>query len=91
MIKKLIVIGAVILTGCVAQPKQAYYPTDMKNFIPNCRLARNQIDSLQREIDDYLAYHQTVPVTLEDQRHFGRLKNNIWSLRSTCDARYLWS
>jgi uncharacterized lipoprotein YmbA len=89
MIKKIIIIGAVILTGCTTQPKQTYYPADMTNFIANCRQAHAQIDFLQREIDAYLAYHQTVPVTLEDQRYFGRLKNNIWSLRSTCNARYL--
>lgn len=90
MIKCLIVFSLVILTGCVSrQSEQSYYPADMTNFVANCRLAHSQIDFLQKEIDAYLDYHRTVPVALVDQRYYGKLKNNIWSLRSTCDQRYL--
>lgn len=89
MIKYLVPTVIIALVGCVSQTEKPYYPADMTNFVANCRQAKSQIDSLQREIDAYLAYHRTVPVTLEDQRYFGRLKNNIWSLRSTCDPRYL--
>jgi hypothetical protein len=52
-------------------------------------VAKIQIDSLQKQIDAYQAYHQTVTPTLEDRRYYGKLKNNLWSLRSTCDPKYL--
>lgn len=89
MLKHLIIFGTVILVGCASQPKPKYQPADMTNFIANCRVAKTQIDFLQRQIDAYVAYHQTVPPTVEDQRYYGKLKNNIWSLRSTCAAKYL--
>jgi ABC-type Zn uptake system ZnuABC Zn-binding protein ZnuA len=89
MIKKIVIIVSVMLAGCATRPERVYTPVNMNNFIANCRQAKSQIDFLQQEIDSYLAYHRTVPVTLEDQRYFGKLKNTIWSLRSTCDPRYL--
>lgn len=89
MIKHLIILGVLIVSGCATRPEQAYRPADMTNFVANCQQARSQIDFLQREIDAYLAYHKTVPVTLEDQRYFGKLKNNLWSLRSSCPQKFL--
>lgn len=89
MIKLLIILAAVSLVGCASKPQQQYQPADMTNFVANCRVAKSQIDFLQREIDAYLAYHRDVPVTLADQRYYGKLKNNIWALRSTCPAKYL--
>ena len=89
MVKHLIVLVALLVSGCATQPEKAYHPADMTNFIANCRQARGQIDFLQQEIDAYLTYHKTVPVTLEDQRYFGKLKNNLWSLRSTCPQKFL--
>ena len=79
----------VILVGCASQQQKKYQPVDMTNFIANCSQARSQADFLQKEIDAYLEYHKTVPVTLEDQRYFGKLKNNLWSLRSTCPQKFL--
>ena len=89
MLKQLILLGIVVLVGCASQPAKPYYPADMNNFIANCRQAKSQFDFLQQEIDAYLEYHRTVPVTLEDQRYFGKLKNNLWSLRSTCPQKFL--
>lgn len=89
MFKSLILVSGIFLIGCAGQPAKPYYPADMKNFVANCQQAKSQIDFLQREIDDYLEYHRTVPVTLEDQRYFGKLKNNIWSLRSSCSQKFL--
>ena len=90
MIRQFVIVGAVVLTGCASSPPaKPYYPADMTNFIASCQQAKSQIDFLQREIDAYLEYHKTVPVTLEDQRYFGRLKNNLWSLRSTCSQKFL--
>lgn len=89
MLKQLVIVGTVLLVGCASQPTPTYQKADMTNFIANCRVAKTQIDFLQKQIDAYVAYHQKVPPTLEDQRYYGKLKNNIWSLRSTCPAKYL--
>lgn len=89
MLKQLVIIGTVLLVGCASQPAPTYQRADMTNFIANCRVAKIQIDSLQKQIDAYNAYHQTVPPTLDDRRYYGKLKNNLWSLRSTCDPKYL--
>ena len=89
MLKHLVMIGAVILAGCASQPAPTYQRADMTNFVPNCKIAKIQIDFLQKQIDEYLVYWRTQTVTLDDQRYFGKLKNNLWSLRSTCSAKYL--
>jgi conjugal transfer/entry exclusion protein len=82
-------ITIAILAGCAGQPQRAYQSADLSRFVANCPQARSQIEFLNKEINAYLAYHATVPVTIEDQRYYGKLKNNIWSLRSTCNAQYL--
>ena len=79
----------VLLVGCAGQSAQPYHPVNMSYFVMNCRDAHRQIDFLSQEINSYLAYHDSHPITLEDQRYYGKLKNSIWALRSTCDARYL--
>lgn len=87
MLKLLIAIGVVVLAGCAAQAQSdtALKRADMQTFVPNCRIAQIQIDNLDRNINDYLEYFKTRTPTLEDRRYFGKLKNNIWSLRS-CSA-----
>jgi conjugal transfer/entry exclusion protein len=82
-------MAIVILTGCAGQLQQSYQPADMSNFVMNCRQAHYQIEFLSNQIDGYQVYHTTHPITKEDQRYYGKLKNSIWALRSTCDARYL--
>lgn len=89
MLKPLVILGAVVLVGCASQPAPTYQRVDMTNFVANCRVAKIQIDSLQKQIDEYNEYHRTNTPTLEDRRYYGRLKNNLWSLRSTCDPKYL--
>jgi len=92
MFKTVIVIGTVVLVGCAGQPRQSekpYQPADMKNFVAGCNLARSQIDFLTQKINEYNEYHRTHPITLEDRRYYGQLKNNLWSLRSTCSAKQL--
>ncbi len=89
MLKQLVMIGTVILVGCASQPAPTYQRADMTNFVPNCKIAKIQIDFLQKQIDEYLVYWRTQTVTLDDQRYFGKLKNNLWSLRSTCSTKYL--
>ena len=89
MLKTLMIVGTVALVGCAGQPRQSYQPADMKNFVASCSQARNQIDFLSQQIDEYNEYHKNQPITLEDRRYYSQLKNNLWSLRSTCSAKYL--
>ena len=84
MRKHLVILSIVSLVGCVAQPQQTYHPADMTNFVANCRVAQIQIDFLTQKINEYNEYYQNNPPTLEDRRYYGKLKNNLWSLRSTC-------
>lgn len=89
MLKQLIILSAVALIGCASQPEKNYYPADMTNFVANCRVAKTQIDFLNQKIAEYQEHFRNRTPTLEDQRYYGKLKNNIWSLRSTCSAKYL--
>lgn len=87
---KILFLTILLLAGCSVSPtKQTYYPPDMKNFVANCNLARSQIDYLNREITAYNEYFKNNPTTLEDRRAYGRMKNALWSLRSTCSAKFL--
>jgi hypothetical protein len=95
MIKYLVPMVVVALVGCVSQPERPYQPADLTDFIAACQYsngkpaAHGKIEYLQGLVDEYHEYHRTHPVTLEDRRYYGRLKNAIWSMRATCDARYL--
>ena len=83
------------MVGCASQTEQPYQPANLTAFVAACRYsdgrpaAHGKIDYLQRLVDEYLEYHKTHPITLEDRRYYGRLKNAIWSMRATCDAQYL--
>lgn len=87
MIKSLILLVGIALVGCASQPPKAYYPADMKNFVASCQQASSQIDFLQQKINEYNEYHRNNPPTLEDRRYYGKLKNNLWSLRSSCPPK----
>lgn len=89
MFKYLILVGIVTLGGCASQPEKKYYPPDMTNFVTSCKHARTQIDYLTKEINDYNEYFKNNPTTLEDRRTYGRMKNALWSLRSSCSAKQL--
>lgn len=89
MIKHLIILGTVVLVGCASQPEKKYYPPDMTNFVASCVQARTQIDYLTREINNYNEYYKDRPTTLESRRAYGRMKNALWSLRSSCSAKQL--
>jgi hypothetical protein len=89
MLKHLIIFSTVALVGCASQPEKKYYPPDMTNFIASCSQARTQIDYLTQEINNYNEYYKDRPTTLEDRRTYGRIKNAIWSLRSSCSAKQL--
>jgi uncharacterized lipoprotein YmbA len=89
VLKHLIIFSTVALVGCASQPERKYYPPDMKNFIASCAQARTQIDYLTKEINDYNEYYKDRPTTLEDRRAYGRMKNALWALRSSCSAKLL--
>jgi hypothetical protein len=87
MIKQLVWLVGILLVGCATGT--SYHPADMTNFVASCQQAKSQIDFLTVKIDEYNQYHQNNPPTLEDRRYYSKLKNNLWSLRSTCSAKYL--
>ena len=89
MIKYLIPSMVVALVGCAGKPQATYRPADMTTFVANCQQAKSQIDFLSQKINEYNEYHQSNPPTLEDRRYYGKLKNNLWSLRSTCPQKFL--
>jgi hypothetical protein len=91
MIKRSILFAGILLVGCAAQPtyQTSYQPADITNFVANCSDAKRQIDFLNVKIDEYNRYHQNNTPTLEDRRYYSKLKNNLWSLRSTCSVKYL--
>jgi outer membrane murein-binding lipoprotein Lpp len=89
MLKPVILLCTVILAGCASQPTQTYHTPNMKNFVANCNSAPSQIDYLSKEINAYNEHFKNRPTTLEDRRAYGRMKNALWSLRSTCSAKYL--
>ena len=89
MLKQFAILGVAALVGCASKPAPTYQRADMTNFIANCRVAKIQIDSLNQRIIEYQNYVRSNTPTLEDQRYYGKLKNNLWSLRSTCDPKYL--
>jgi len=82
-------LAVICMVGCASQPEKKYYPPDMVNFIASCAQARNQIDYLTKEINDYNEYYKDRPTTLEDRRVYGRMKNALWSLRSSCSTKQL--
>jgi uncharacterized lipoprotein YmbA len=89
MLKIVIVTVVVTLAGCASQAQSKYYPADMTNFIASCQQAKTQMDFLSQKINEYDEYHRTNPPTLEDRRYYSNLKNNLWSLRSSCPQKFL--
>jgi ABC-type uncharacterized transport system auxiliary subunit len=89
MLKHLVILATVTLVGCASQPEKQYYSPDMKNFVASCAHARTQIDYLTKEINNYNEYYKDRPTTLEDRRAYGRMKNALWSLRSSCSVKQL--
>jgi hypothetical protein len=79
-------LAVIFMVGCATQPEKTYYPPDMKNFVASCKHAQTQIDYLTKEINDYNEYYKDRPTTLEDRRAYGRMKNAVWALRSSCSA-----
>lgn len=84
--KKALFLVAFGLVGCATQTPQTFDRSDMAGFKLDCGQAKSQVAYLQTRIDAYNVYFQSRPTTLEDRRYYGKLKNSIWSLRSSCSA-----
>ena len=87
--KKLFFVCVIVLSGCATQAPQTFDRSDMVGFNPECGQAKSQVVYLQTRIDAYNAHFQSRPTTLEDRRYYSKLKNSIWSLRSSCSAKQL--
>ena len=87
MVKHLVILGTVImLAGCASRGPATFDQSDMVNWKNDCGRAQQQVEYLQASVNAYREYYKDHPITIEDQRYLGKLKNNLWSLRSSCSA-----
>ena len=86
VVKYLLLAIAIVLVGCATRPATPFDRNDMVGFKTDCARAQQQVDYLQSRINAYREYFKDIPPTLEDQRYMSKLKNNLWSLRSSCSA-----
>jgi hypothetical protein len=90
MIKPLVLVGVMALGGCANSLPPAPLPHyTMQNFVANCPDAKEQMALINNRLAEYQEYHKLQPYTLEDRRYYGRLKNALWALRSTCKPNQL--
>jgi hypothetical protein len=82
---KLAVVSTV-LVGCATKPAPTFTFTDLDNWQNDCGQAKRQSEYLQQRLDSYREYFKDHPITPQSQRYVGKLKNNLWSLRSSCSA-----
>jgi hypothetical protein len=82
---KLALVSAV-LVGCATKPAQPFTFTDLDNWQNDCGLAKRQSEYLQQRLNSYREYYKDHPITTESQKYLSKLKNNLWSLRSSCSA-----
>ena len=88
MFKELVLIGAIVLSGCASKSPVAPTPGlpyhMMDNFKADCLHAKYQMQFLEDKIAEYQQYHQTRPYTNADHVYHRKLKNALWGLRSSC-------
>jgi hypothetical protein len=87
-ISNLIKLGivSIVLVGCATRPAQPFTLTDLDNWQNDCGQAKRQSEYLQQRLDSYREYYKDHPITPQSQKYLGKLKNNLWSLRSSCSA-----
>ena len=81
-----LVAVSIMLVSCATKPAPTFTRTDLDGWKNDCGRARQQAEYLQNRINAYREYFKDHPITIEDQRYMGKLKNNLWSLRSSCSA-----
>jgi uncharacterized lipoprotein YmbA len=87
MIKALVIVGAIVLSGCASQTtQQGYDISDYNTFKIDCSRAREQAEYLQSKITGFHEYFRNRSTTLDERKYYTRLKNNLWSLRSSCSV-----
>jgi predicted translin family RNA/ssDNA-binding protein len=82
---KLIAVS-IMLVGCATKSAQPFAFTDLDNWQNDCGQAKRQVEYLQQRLDSYREYFKDHPITTQSQKYVGKLKNNLWSLRSSCSA-----
>ena len=85
--KILIPIISIMLAGCATPPPPKFDSSG--SAVPNCLTAKTQISYLEQQLAVFKTGRGTVPETDDDRKYIARIKNIIWSLRSTCPAAYL--
>lgn len=85
--KILIPIISIMIAGCATPPPPKFEP--LGSAVPNCLTAKTQIPYLEQQLAVFKTGRGTVPETDDDRKYIARIKNIIWSLRSTCPAAYL--
>jgi hypothetical protein len=85
----ILTVCALTLIGCASQPIQSGY--DISNYDTlrtDCGDARAQATYLKGRIDEFHVYFRANPgqLTQPYRQYYTRLKNNLWSLRSSCAA-----
>ena len=87
--KVLAVAATVVVTGCASQPTRVGYDiSDYDTFRTDCGRAQAQVAYLKGRIDEFHAVFGANPnqLTQPYRQYYTRLKNNLWSLRSSCSV-----
>ncbi len=85
--RQLLFCAVILLTGCATQPAQVGYDiSDYDTFRRDCARAQAQVTYLKTRIDEFHVYFRANPEQLTQpyRQYYTRLKNNLWSLRSSC-------
>lgn len=83
--KFLCVIMALTVVGCASQPTSTGFDkSDYDTMRPDCGQARNQAAYYESRIKEFHEYFRNRTPSVDDRKYYTRLKNNLWSLRSSC-------
>ena len=80
---------ALTLIGCASHPARPGYDiSDYNTLRTDCGGAQAQVTYLKSRIDEFHTYFRANPdqLTQPYRQYYTRLKNNLWSLRSSCAA-----
>lgn len=80
-------MAMITLVGCASQPARVGYDiSDYDTFRRDCGRAQAQVAYLKKRIDEFHVYFRAHPdqLTQPYRQYYTRLKNNLWSLRSSC-------